>query len=381
MARVGIVDVAREVGVSVGTVSNALNHPERVRAETRRLIEDAVKRLGYVPNQSARLLAGGRNATIALVLPRLNHGASLQIANGAQAEAQRLGLGLLIANANEDPALEQRAIDYFMGIPVAGLLVQPVDAMDWHPSSTAPERTVYLGMHSDQRGYYVAADNRGQGRVVAAHVIGLGATRLAVIGHATKQQLRLRLEGIRTALAERPDIDCEVLDAGAWNASGDGYSLGQQLARRPDGERPDAIIGLTDVLAAGALAGAVAAGARVPDDLIIAGTDGNPLAWTGAIPLTTCAPVSYEIGRRGVRLLSEVLESLEARDDGPRSHDPRAQRASADEDAPDHQVELVRPFLLARASTGASPTAASVASLDLAERAARIPEVNIGALL
>ena len=100
MAKVRIVDVAREAGVSLGTVSNALNHPEKVRPDTRRLIQEAIERLGYTPNQSARMLAGGRNATIGLVLPRLNHGPSLQIANGAHTEARRHGFDLLIANAD-----------------------------------------------------------------------------------------------------------------------------------------------------------------------------------------------------------------------------------------------------------------------------------------
>ena len=115
MAKVRIVDVAREAGVSLGTVSNALNHPEKVRPDTRRLIQDAIDRLGYTPNQSARMLAGGRNATIGLVLPRLNHGPSLQIANGAHTEARRHGFDLLIANADGDSALEKHYNRFFIG--------------------------------------------------------------------------------------------------------------------------------------------------------------------------------------------------------------------------------------------------------------------------
>ena len=108
MARVNISDVAREAGVSLGTVSNAINHPERVRPETRRLIEEAIERLGYLPNQSARLLAGGSNAVIGLVLPRLNHGCSVQIASGARNEAERAGLDLVSMNSNEHAEVESR---------------------------------------------------------------------------------------------------------------------------------------------------------------------------------------------------------------------------------------------------------------------------------
>ena len=66
MAKVKISDVAREAGVSLGTVSNALNHPEKLRPETLKLINETINRLGYLPNQSARQLAGGTtNAFIA----------------------------------------------------------------------------------------------------------------------------------------------------------------------------------------------------------------------------------------------------------------------------------------------------------------------------
>ena len=133
MAKVKIIDVAREAGVSLGTVSNALNHPEKVRPDTRRLIQEAIDRLGYTPNQSARLLAGGRNTAIGLVLPRLNHGTTLQVANGAHAEALKLGYDLLIATSSNKRDLERHYLDYFMGTQVAGMLVQPAEIERWQP--------------------------------------------------------------------------------------------------------------------------------------------------------------------------------------------------------------------------------------------------------
>lgn len=69
MAKVKISDVAREAGVSLGTVSNALNHPEKLRPETLKLINETINRLGYLPNQSARQLAGGTTKSFGLVLP------------------------------------------------------------------------------------------------------------------------------------------------------------------------------------------------------------------------------------------------------------------------------------------------------------------------
>ena len=100
--------------------------------------------------------------------------------------------------------------------------------------------------------------------------------------------------------------------------------MGERLAKRASRERPDAIIGLADAIAAGAIQGVQAAGCDVPGDIMVAGCDGNPLAWGGAVPLTTCSPAGYEIGRKGVQMLVGQITATH---------------------------ELVRPFLLERAST------------------------------
>lgn len=386
MAKVRIGDVAREAGVSLGTVSNALNHPEKVRPETRKLIQEAIDRLGYTPNQSARLLAGGRNTAIGLVLPRLNHGTNLQVANGAHAEALRLGYDLLIATSSSDRDLERHYLNYFMSTQVAGVLVQPTDTPGWKPFPAVAAPTVYIGIHSDEPGLYVTADHRGQGRLIASHLVAKGADHIAIIGHASNQIMHLRLEGALEVAGDHPDIRFEVLDAGEGNVSGDGYSLGQQIARRPGDDRPEAVLALTDVLGAGAVAGITAAGLSIPDDIMVAGCGGNPLAWSGAISLTTSAPTGYEVGRKGVRLLVEAIDEQRAEERvqtvrvrGGAAAGQSRRTAVLEENAPREPLthwELVKPFLLVRESTG-GPSALSVPG-NLTHV---IPELNLGVYL
>ncbi len=373
MAKVKISDVAREAGVSLGTVSNALNHPEKVRPDTLKLIHETVDRLGYLPNQSARQLAGGHTKAFGLVLPRLDHGFSLQIASGAHNEARKHGYDLLVANADNDDILADHYLRYFMGSQMSGVLVQPMASSEWEPPAhTAPIPTVYLDIHCDQPGYYVAADNRAQGRIIAEHAVQCGATRVAVIGRSAFMQLALRVEGIQMTLVHHPEVELEIIDAGEWNTAADGFSLGTQLAARPADERPDFVVGLTDVLAAGAIAGLSQSGLAVPGDVRVAGCDGNPLAWSGFVPMTTVAPPGYEIGRKGVQLLMQQIEHGDA---------PKAGRTTTgihgniippapDASAPNNHQELVRPFLLERAST------AGLSQLD-----GRSPELNLGAYL
>ena len=499
MAKVRISDVARAAGVSLGTVSNALNHPDKVRPETLRLIQEAIERLGYVPNQAARQLASGQSRAFGLVLPRLDHAFSLQIANGALAESQRSGYDLLIASAGNDDILESHYMRYFLGAQMAGVLVQPMAASSWEPpvdtlwkmsgeelasassatlvsaatpdsgagkglasdtvgkvtggtpsalvsgnapppapygevgqisrkyavpapananapaaapapanapaaaanATAAPQApapanapasvpepapanapaaapapanapapagpfgvpTVYLDIHSSTRDNCIAADNVAQGALMLEHALACGARHVAVIGEALFAQLALRVQGIVAAAkpksapvasASASGVEVEVIDRGGWNSADDGFALGAELAARPPHMRPDFIIGLTDVLAAGAIEGINSAGLSVPDDMLVAGCDGNPLAWSGSVPLTTIESPGYEIGRRGVRYLLALIRGDEA-----------AARALA-------QRGPVKPVLVKRASTAASPSAL---------RKADVPDLNLGEYL
>lgn len=349
MARVRISDVAREAGVSVGTASNALNHPNKVKQETLDQVNAAIARLGYVPNQAARQLAGSESRVFGLVLPRLDHAFSLQIANGAQAESRKRGYDLLIASAGNDDILTNHYMRYFLGAHVAGVLVQPMADTSWDPETQeAPVPTVYLDVHSRAAVNCVAADNEAQGRLIMEHATDRGARRVAIIGKPDFMQLTLRTYGIREA-ARNADAEVEFVGLGSWNSVKDGFELGRELARRSPEARPDFVIGLTDVLAAGAIAGFAAAGLSVPNDLLVAGCDGNPLAWGGTVPLTTIKSPGYEIGQKGVQLLLDELSQ-------PEAHEPRQ--------------ELVAPSLIERMSTASTPAErkrAEEPELDLAE--------------
>ncbi len=356
MAKVKISDVAREAGVSLGTVSNALNHPEKLRPETLKLINETINRLGYLPNQSARQLAGGATKSFGLVLPRLDHGFSLQIASGAHNEARKHGYDLLIANADNDDILEDHYLRYFMGTQMSGVMVQPMASPDWHPGLTKmPVPIVHLDIHCSEPGYYVAADNEAQGRIIAELAIARGAHHIVVVGRAAFMQLTLRVLGIHKALALHPDIKIEVIDAGEWNTAADGYGIGTQIAARAADERPDFVVGLTDVLASGVISALVDKGIAVPGQVRVAGCDGNPLAWSGSVPLTTVAPPGYEIGRKGVQLLMEQIENKAPAKTKHVRIGSAARTVTAVTAVEDiNRQELVRPFLLERASTQAS---------------------------
>ena len=134
----------------------------------------------------------------------------------------------------------------------------------------------------------------------------------------------------------------------------------------------------------------MAAGLTVPDDLMVAGCGGNPLAWGGAVSLTTSAPTGYEVGRKAVQLVVEAIELKRAeerasvrqvrttmpRSAAPLPHAPLPHAPLAEEHEPLTHHELVRPFLLARESTGGTGTVT-----PLGTQTALIPELNLGVYL
>ncbi|MEV8063611.1 LacI family DNA-binding transcriptional regulator, partial [Streptomyces antimycoticus] len=93
---VGIKEVAREAGVSVGTVSNVINRPESVSEETRARVLSTIERLGYVRQESARQLRAGRSRIIALLVLDMANPFFVDVASGAERAAREAGLGVMV---------------------------------------------------------------------------------------------------------------------------------------------------------------------------------------------------------------------------------------------------------------------------------------------
>ncbi|MBW3088420.1 LacI family DNA-binding transcriptional regulator [Bifidobacterium sp. 82T24] len=304
MARVTISDVAKRAGVAMGTVSNMLNHPEKVRPETREIISRAIKELGFVPNRNASVLAGGRNPVFGLVLTGLDHAFSLQVSQGVYDAAREAGFDLMITSADNDDILANHYVDYFRGARMSGIIVEPRPGADWRPDWPDDIPTVVLDYRSDSCDLcQVCADNVQAGVVAAEHAARIGRRRVAVISASDDiQSLNDRWRGIRSVADH-----AEIINVDDWRNPRSGYEAGVLLAERDDDMRPDFVIALTDVLAAGCIDGVLSRGYSVPDDIAVMGCDGNPLAWGGPIPMTTIEPHGYEMGRAAVELLVDEI--------------------------------------------------------------------------
>ena len=122
---VSVRDIATAAGVSVGTVSNVLNRPDRVSEETAARVRRVIAEQGFVRNDAARQLRAGRSRTIGLVLFDARNPFFMDVARGAETAAAEHGLSVVIANSDGDPVRESAYLDYFEEQRAAGILLSP----------------------------------------------------------------------------------------------------------------------------------------------------------------------------------------------------------------------------------------------------------------
>ncbi len=329
----GVKHVAAAAGVSLGTVSNVLNRPDRVSDATRQRVEDAMRRLGFVRNESARQLRAGQSSTLAYVMLDATNPFFTDIAQGIEQAAELRDLSLFLCNSNNRADRELAYLRRLQQQRVQGILITPVDPEIAALAEIAQTTQLVIVDRVSRTDAFcsVAVDDVLGGRLAAKHLLELGHERIAFVGGPhTLGQVRDRLSGITRELAEagrNPD-DLAVIDVEALTVA-QGRVAGQRIAEIPKAHRPTAAFCANDLVALGMLQQCVALRMQVPGDLAIVGYDDIDFAAAAAVPLTSVRQPRHELGRRAAELLfAEVSD-------------------------PAHQHERVSftPALVARAST------------------------------
>ncbi|MFJ6797142.1 LacI family DNA-binding transcriptional regulator [Streptomyces sp. NPDC091268] len=308
---VGIKDVARQAGVSVGTVSNVLNRPERVSSEVRARVHAAIDLLGYVRSESARQLRAGRSRMLGLLVMDTANPFFAVLAQGTDRVAVEAGLGVMLCNSAGSASAEQAYLSLFVEQRLRGVLFAPVasEGEPWKALRRAHIPFVIVDRAVDpQTACSVAADDVLGGQLAGRHLLAAGHRRIAYVrGPGHLQQVRDRREGLVHAVEESGlgadaivDIPAEKMDVGA------GRDVGARLLGLSP--RPTAVFCANDLLALGVMQTAFGAGVRIPDDLAVVGYDDIEFAEASLIPLTSVRHPAAEIGRLAARLLLQELE-------------------------------------------------------------------------
>ncbi|MGO1850454.1 MULTISPECIES: LacI family DNA-binding transcriptional regulator [unclassified Microbacterium] len=306
---VSIRDVAAHAGVSLGTVSNVLNRPDVVADGTVERVRAAVAELGYVRNDAARQLRAGRSLTVGLVVLDSANPFYAELSRGAEDEASRHGLSVLVGNSGEQEEREATYLDLFAQQRVWGVLVSPVGQNVDHlirlsergiPVVLVDRSAPGSGLSS------VATDDVRGGYLAVKHLLDQGRRRIAYIsGPQVLHQVADRLEGARRAVDEVQGATLEVIERAALTVL-EGRAAAQIIVERPSGGRPDAIFAANDLLATGALQAIVMGGSlRVPDDIALIGYDDIDFASSAVVPFSSIRQPARLMGETAMQLLAD----------------------------------------------------------------------------
>lgn len=309
-ARVGMRDVARLAGVSHGTVSHVLNHPERVSPARREAVERAIEELGFVRHEAARHLRAGYSSTIGLLLLDAWNPGFTDVARGVEDATTREGMPVLIANSARNIEREEAYLRLFSEQRLAGVIVIPHDeyAERLHQVRSGGIPVVVVDREeSGERSMSLAVDDVVGGELAARHLIERGHRRLAFVGdEGLAAPVHHRLTGVRKAVAQaQGHVRLDVLPADLTIPAG--RVVGERLAKLAASKRPTAVVAAIDLLAIGVLQGLVGRGLRVPDDISLVGYDDIPAAGQLSVPLTTVRRPHYEMGVAAVAMLTAAI--------------------------------------------------------------------------
>jgi LacI family transcriptional regulator len=309
--RVTLRDIAREAGVSVTTVSHALNDTRSVSPQARERVNDVAKKLNYRPNSIARSLRSGTTHAIGLMIPDNSNPFFAEIARAIEDIGFETGRSVILCNTDGNRKKERAYVDVLIGIKVDGVVYIASGADETEPLDelikagiplvvadrelTGPD--VDIIMVDNETGAYAATD----------YLATLGHRIIACIsGPSAITPSQARVRGYRNALAQHQlEYRPELVVAADFRFQGGGTAMDQLLRIEP---RPTAVFACNDIMAIGAMRAVRKAGLHVPDDLSIVGFDGVSLAATVDPPLTTVTQPTAELARVAMNCLVARIE-------------------------------------------------------------------------
>lgn len=309
-------DIARDLNVSVVTVSKVLRNHSDIGPATRERVLQRVKELGYQPNWVARSLVTRRTYIIGLVVPDLMHSFFAEVAKGVGRKIRPRGYNVVISNSEEDAQLEAQEVNLLLARQIDGLILASAQKAGQSDLFQRIEEHKVPVVLIDRRisGLdlsYVGVDDEQVGLLATEHLIERGCRRIAHIRGPQISTGLGRLAGYRQALSRHG-----LRAASRYVLAGDsGDSTGYEAMRRllALDPPPDGVFCYNDPVAAGAMKAALEAGLRVPEDLAVVGAGNVHYSDLLRVPLSTVDQSSSQIGEHAAELLLDLVESKRPR--------------------------------------------------------------------
>jgi len=309
-------DVAREGGVSINTVSRALNGKPDVNKDTKKRILEIADRLNYVPNFLAKGLVTKNTKTIGVIVSDNANPFFARIIKGTEDFARSKGYNIILCNTDERYEREEEAIRLLREKRVDGLLITLTPAQEKRADILELKRSgvpfVLLNRHMENiMTDYVINDNVYGAYLAVNHLVKSGHKKIGYIsGPPQISSAQERLEGYKKALFENNiDFDNSLVKKSNLKME-DGYRLMKEFLQLEN--RPTAVFAYSDLLAIGALKALKEAKLRVPKDIALVGYDDIEFCSLLEVPLTTVHQPRYRIGEEGAKILINRIEKKDS---------------------------------------------------------------------
>ena len=304
-------DIARKAGVSVITVSRALNDRPDISRETKNRILKIARELHYMPDHLARSLVTRKTKTIGVLVPDNVDPFYAAVVQGIGDECRERGYGIFLWNTHDSANDELEYLRQARQKRADGMLIYPVQADTRYIEElkNTPVPFVFLNRHTEALDFdYVINDNVHGAYMAVKHLIDKGHRRITyVCAKPTASSGQERMYGCRKAVEEAglPPNALEVVVCDETIESC--YWVVSQLISKKD--RPTAMFLWDDRLAIGAIKAILEAGMHIPADIAIVGYDDIEISAYLYPPLTTVRQPTHQIGETAARILLDKLES------------------------------------------------------------------------
>ncbi len=313
--RITAEDVAREIGVSVMTVSRVLNKKANVAEGTREKVLHTAMRLGYVPNRIAQSLVTRKSFTIGVIVPEISHSFFPDVIRGIEEVVYTTRYNLLFIHSAEDQKREEAAIQTLEENQVDGILISMAQTVKKY---TIYRRVVESGKHivfydrcARRLGMScVSIDDIETARQLTGHLIQHGYKEIAHLSGSLKVSIgRDRLKGYQKALIEHNiAMNDELIVESGFHEMG-GYNAMKVLLESSKKKIPRAVLAVNDPAAFGAMQAILDMGYRIPEDIAIVGFSNDVRSAFAPTPLTTVNQQPYDIGRKAAQKLLRHIDN------------------------------------------------------------------------
>ena len=303
-------DGARLANVSVATVSNALNAPDRVSHALKSRIAQAIQDLGYSPNPAARSLRKGSSNLLGLIVADITNPFFTELVHVVEQAASARGYSVLLCNSDEQVSREEQHLRVLRAQRVDGLIIAPTGG----PSrsfirslNALPCPVVLVDRAFEELGFdTVALDNRAAASIAVNHMLDLGHRDIGFINGSERIRTAAdRLSGYYDAISARGIVLTRALIREAGFKENEAFKAALSLLQ---GEKPPtAVFAANGLMTMGLLRALAMLDLRCPDQVSIIGMDDVPWAEAFRPTLTMVAQPIVEMGGSAVRMLLERI--------------------------------------------------------------------------